>query len=1084
MRFGVLGPLAVWTSQGRPVRVPEVKVRLLLAGLLVDPGRVVPADRLVEDLWGGALPANPAASLQTRASQLRRALEGAEPGARALLVSRAPGYFLDTAPEDVDSQDFRTLIARARAAADPAGRAALLGDALALWRGPAFGDVADHPFARAAVTRLEEQRLTALEDQAEVRVELGEHDLVADELGDQVERHPLRERLRAVHMRALYRSGRQAEALESYQRLRTHLADTLGLDPGPDLVALHQAVLAQDPALGAPPSATAAATAERTRRVPDLPVPTSSLVGRDEDVARVRALLGTARLVTLTGPGGVGKTRLALAAADAVPSPDGVRLVELSGVTAGSGPGDLLDAVTAVVAAGLDVRDDTAASSPFPAPDAASPVARLADAVRARRLLLVLDNCEHVAEPVAALVAALLRAAPGVRVLATSQVPLALTGEHVWPVRPLTLPEPGAPARDVRDSAAVRLFTERAAAADPAFEVTDADADAVAALCRRLDGVPLALELAATRVRALGVHALAARLDDRFALLSSGPRDAPDRQRTLRAVLDWSWEPLPEGERAVLRRLSVHADGCDLEAAEAVCADADLPGPRVLDLITGLVDRSLVTVAAHGPRPRYRLLESVAAYAAERLRETGEEPAVRRRHLDHYTALAERADPHLRTADQRRWLRLLDTESANLRRALETATATGAADAALRLVNAQAWYWVMRGRLAEGVRALDAALALAPADGDAAAGDSDGDRRTAALWREGLAHGIGRSRPDAPVAPGPLDSDARLRAGWYLLHVRDGFSAGEEGDLTRRVRAGARGRAEPWVAAALVASLARKAFARSDLAAIGEHAGRALALFTELGDRWGQALATYLLGSLAEVTGDLDTAARHHRAALRTAEALELWTEVGERLTSLGRVALLQGDFDRSEDLHERARRIAVEHGHVVGEESAVLGLGLVARRRGDLDAACEHLGAWLDWHLRAGSDFGAALILAELGFAAEQGGDAPGAEALHRRGLEAARRTGDPRALALALEGLAGARSLAGDPAHAARLLGAADALRDSVGAPLPPAERGDVDRIEARVGAALEAGALDKERGRGRGLTPDQAVESPTHP
>jgi predicted ATPase len=704
-------------------------------------------------------------------------------------------------------------------------------------------------------------------------------------------------------------------------------------------------------------------------------------------------------------------------------------------------------------------------------------VARLADAVRARRLLLVLDNCEHVAEPVAALVAALLRAAPGVRILATSQAPLALTGEHVWPVQPLAVPEPGAPARDVRASAAVRLFTERAAAADPAFEVTDADADAVAALCRRLDGVPLALELAATRVRALGVHALAARLDDRFALLSSGPRDAPGRQRTLRAVLDWSWEPLPEAERAVLRRLSVHADGCDLEAAEAVCADADLPGPRVLDLITGLVDRSLVTVAERGPRPRYRLLESVAAYAAERLREAGEEPAVRRRHLDHYTALAERADPHLRTADQRRWLRLLDTESANLRRALETATATGAAGTALRLVNAQAWYWVMRGRLTEGVRALDAALALAPT-GDGT--DVDGDRRTAALWREGLAHGTGRSRPDEPVAPGPLDSDALLRAGWYLLHVRDGFSSHGEDELARRVREGARGRAEPWVAAALVASRARKAFARSDLAAIGEHAGRALAMFTELGDRWGQALATFLLGSLAEVTGDLDTAARHHRAALRTAESLRLWTEVGERLTSLGRVALLQGDFDRSEELHERARRIAVEHGHVVGEESAVLGLGLVARRRGDLDAAREYLGAWLDWHLRAGSDFGAALILAELGFAAEQGGDAHGAEALHLRGLEAARRTGDPRALALALEGVAGARSLAGDPAHAARLLGAADALRDAVGAPLPPAERGDVDRIEARVGAALEAGVLDKERRRGRALTPDQAVDA----
>ena len=1076
MRFGVLGPLTVWTAQGRPVRVPEVKVRLLLAGLLVDPGRVVPADRLVEDLWGDALPANPTASLQTRASQLRRALENAEPGARALLISRAPGYLLDTAPEDVDAQDFQALLARARTADGPAARASLLGDALALWRGPAFDDVADHPFARAAATRLEEQRLTALEEQAEARTDLGEHDLVADELGDLVERHPLRERLRAAHLRALYRSGRQAEALESYRRLRAHLADDLGLDPGPDLVALHQAILAQDPALGAPP-ATAPA---RLAQGPALPVPTSSLVGRDQDVVRIRALFGTARLVTLTGPGGVGKTRLALAAADGAAPPDGVRLVELSGVTARPGPEALLDAVTAVVAAGLDVRDDTAASSPFPAAGGAPPAARLADAVRARRLLLVLDNCEHVAEPVADLVAALLRAAPGVRVLATSQVPLSLTGEHVWPVPPLSLPDPGAPAEAVRASDAVRLFTARAAAADPGFEVRDDDADAVAALCRRLDGVPLALELAATRVRALGVRTLAARLDDRFALLSHGPRDAPDRQRTLRAVLDWSWEPLPEAERAVLRRLGAHADGCTLEAAEAVCADADVPRPHVLDLLAGLVDRSLVTVAAGGPEPRYRLLESVAAYAAERLREAGEDAAVRRRHLDHYTDLAERADPHLRTADQRRRLRRLDAESANLRRALETAVATGAAGAALRLVNAQAWYWVMRGRLTEGVRAFDAALALVPDEG----GDDviDRDRRTAALWREGLANGIGRSRPE-PVAADIQDSDARLRAAWYLLHVRDGFSAGEEGDLTRQVRAGVRGRADTWTAAALVASRARRDFARGDLTAMSEHAGRALAMFTELGDQWGQALATFLLGAHAEVTGDLDTAARHHRAALRTAEALRLWTEVGERLTSLGRVALLQRDLDRSEDLHERARRVAVEHGHVVGEEAAVLGLGLVARRRGDLDTARAHLNAWLDWHLRAGSDFGAALILAELGFADEQDGDALGAEEHHLRGLDSARRTGDPRAVALALEGLAGARALAGDPAHAARLLGAAQALRESVGAPLPEAERGDVDRIEARVADALAPGAADEELRRGRGLTPDQAVDAHAH-
>ncbi|MFD4355756.1 BTAD domain-containing putative transcriptional regulator [Nocardia sp. NPDC058518] len=1062
MRFGVLGPLAVWTDDGQAVRVPELKVRVLLGALLVEPGRIVPADRLVEDLWGTALPTNPAGSLQTRASQLRRVLGDAEAGGRELLVSRSPGYVLEVAAGAVDSQVFQQLLHQARATDETDTRATLLAEALALWRGEVLADLADHDFARIPVLRLEEQRLTAVEELAQARITLGEHDRVAGELGELTALHPLRERLRAAHMLALYRSGRHGEALDSYRRLREHLAEELGLDPSPELAALHRAVLEQDPALGAP--VRPAPTAPVTPR-PALPVPATSLIGREDDLAAIDALIHAERLVTLTGPGGVGKTRLAVATAAGHSAREGVLFVELAGLCLGADPDSALTTLTEVVTAAFDVRDDSAGSSPFPVPDNGTQLAHLADAVRGKQLLLVLDNGEHVAEAAATLVSRLLAAAPDLRVLVTSQVPLNIAGEFIWHVAPLAVPATSdTGAADI--SPAAQLFVERARSSAPGFTVTVDNAAAIATIVTRLDGLPLALELAATRVRALGVHTLAERIEDRFTLLSSGYRDAPDRQRTLRAVIDWSWELLDEPERAVLRRLSAHADGGTLESAEAVCAGGAIAGPDVAELLARLVDRSLIITPAADVRPRYRLLKSIAAYGADRLRDSGEESGTRLRHLAYYLAFAERADQHLRTGDQRRWLSRLDAESADLRRALETARAAGRSADALRLVNALAWYWVMRGRLAEGIRSLGIALAV-PGETDAAA------RRVALLWRGALEVGVGRTVDTLPAVT-ERPTPAELRARWYLAHVYSGFAAQQGMDDAADLRNAFADNADDWGIAAASVSLARDAFARGDLAGLCEHAERSRDLFARVGDRWGQALAGFLLGSHAEVTGDLDAARDCHRSALATAEELGLWTEVGERLTSLGRIALLRGELDRSAELHERARRVAVDQGHLVGEESAVLGLGLVARRRGDLVAAREYLGTWLDWHLRSGSHFGAALILAELGFTAELAGDADEAEHQHLRGLDSALRTGDPRAHALALEGLAGARSLAGYSAYAARLLGAADTLRRSTGAPLPEAERGDVDRIEARIVADIGADRLTTELDAGRTTDP----------
>ncbi|MEU8775794.1 BTAD domain-containing putative transcriptional regulator [Streptomyces sp. NPDC048606] len=1146
MRFGVLGQLAVWTSEGTPVRVPELKVRTLLASLLVDAGRPVATHRLIDDLWGEEPPGNPTRALQAKVSQLRRALDEAEPGARDLVESQAPGYVLRTPDGTLDSAAFAALAGRARAAGRPAVRASLFADALAVWRGPAFADFEEDPFTRAAANRLEEERLVVREEHAEARLELGEHAQLVGELAELVARHPLRERLRAAQLRALYRAGRQSEALAGYEDLRARLAEDLGLDPSPALTALQRAILTQDPELSAPhpappaspaptappalpsPSATGPATgpvtptedpagaAPRT----NLPAAVSPLLGRDQAVAAVRELVAGRRLVTLTGPGGVGKTRLAIETAaglDPDAFRDGIWLVELAGVGAGparrphpdgtdrpgtdrpaagpaaaapAAPGSRTTEVAEAVAGALGIRDD-AVWGLLPAEQRRLTAGqRLAATLRDRELLLVLDNCEHLVDEVAELAELLLRTAPGLRLLTTSQEALALAGETLWTVPTLEL------------QAAVELFTARAAATSPGFALQADNRESVEAICARLDGIPLALELAATRVRALGVRGVLDRLDDRFRLLNSGRRGAPARQQTLRAVIDWSWELLGAPERAVLRRLAVHAEGCTLEAAEEVCAGEDLDPADVLDLLARLVDRSLLALTPTPAGPRYRLLESVAAYCAERLTETGEERTVRSRHLAHHLALAERAAPALLAAGQRDRLEHLDTEAANLRAALahaltlagapttpggvngvnavdavdvagfEEAPAEPPADAALRLVRALSWYWVLRGRLGEGRRSLEAALA-APGGATPALRAHVEVLRTgfAIMAGEGAdrAERIHRSlRPYEDQGIGTAHDLAHAR--WFLGHALCGtgdLSSGRE--LTERALEGFAAAHDDWGTAAALADRSAQRLLGGDLDGAARDGERSAALFAELGDGAARLWSVYPLAMLAEIHGDYPGATRLRREGLDTAEGLGLTTQAADLLSGLGRGALLTGDLEDARDLHERSRRLAAEQGFQAGEINAVLGLGLGARRAGDLDEAEAHMRRVLDWHRSVGLDGANALVLAELGYAAELRGDAEAALALQEEGLAMARTTGDPRALALALEGLSGARALAGDPAGAAALLGAADAARRSAGAPLPPAERADVDRITAGARAALGPDAFARAFARG---------------
>jgi predicted ATPase/DNA-binding SARP family transcriptional activator len=707
MSLLVLGPLEIRAGTAE-VRLRRGRPRRLLLALFLPGGTPVPADVLVEQLWGDEQPENAANALQILVSYLRRTLDGT-----GMAVERADsGYRLALGDEDVDLLRAEQLVTAARRTADPRERLDLATAALRLWRGPALIEVRDDAFAAPEVARVDELRAAALEMRGAALLDLGRHEEALPELVRYARDHPFREQAHAHVALALYRAGRQADALAALHRARTLLADELGLDPGPDLQRLEERILRQDPALAAPPAADVPAAAPEppapgagVHRVPPPPPPRlAPLVGRREQLAALAGLLRARRLVTLTGPGGAGKTRLALECV-AAGEADRTELwwTDLSPLR----PGDqLVDAIAR--AAGLQV------------PDGVDALPAVVAAGAAGRVLVVLDTAEHLVEPLVPLVAELLGRCPDLRLLVTSRRPLGVAGELAWPVPPL-----GVPAEDADDPAAVtaspavQLFVERSAAVRPDFAVSAGNAAAVARVARLLDGLPLALELAAGHAQALSPAALARLLEDRLRLLGGTP--GAGRHGGMRATIDWSVQLLTPPQRLLLGRLSVFAGTFPLEAGLEVGGAA--LGEDPLPLLLDLVRHSLLAPAGGD---RFRLLDTIRAYAAELLAATpAETEDARRRHLRWYADLAAAGDKGIRGADQAGWLAELRDAERDLATALDLALAgpapEGDALAGVRTVGALSWFWSFDGRFVEARRRIAQALgALERSGGDPA----------------------------------------------------------------------------------------------------------------------------------------------------------------------------------------------------------------------------------------------------------------------------------------------------------------------------------------------------------------------------
>jgi predicted ATPase len=914
----MLGSFEVRTDDGVLADVPGARLRGLLVALALEPGHAVPKATLVDWIWGERPPPGAANALQRLVSRLRKALpEGSVEG-------QADGYRLTVEPDAVDAVRFERLVGQARTA-EGLRRVGLLREALAMWRGAAMQGVGltDSAAFDAAVTRLEGLRLTAMEDRFDAEISLGHGAQLVTELTDLVAAHPVRERLVAALMRALVATGRDTEALLVYQRTREALADALGVDPSSELSALHVALLRGE--LGRREEHW-----QEEGRKTNLRAELTSFVGKDADLAAVRELITGHRLTTLIGPGGSGKTRLAAETARTLLGdlPDGAWLVELASIGADS------DVAQSTLAA-LGLRDALLGEAPL-----AEPMDRLIAAIREREALLILDNCEHVIESAAAFAHRVLGECQRLRILATSREPLGITGEALWLVEPLALPAGEASPGEIESSPAVQLLRDRAVAVRRDLAADAHTWSTMARICRALDGMPLAIELAAARLRAMSIDQLASRLDDRFRLLTSGSRTALPRHKTLRAVIDWSWELLTDAERMVLRRLAVFSGGASLEAAERVCIGDGVEPGQVLELLTSLAEKSLL-LAEGDSAPRYRMIGTIKEYAGHRLAEAGESDLARHAHLAYFTELAETADPHLRRAEQLEWLAALEAEHDNIGSAMRGAIAAGEAHGAMRLASGAGWYWWLGGHKAEGNELITAATTIPGEVADEVRAmvyafvamflsSGRGDQYQVAEWIHEAHRLSQRSQHGNPL----LGLIAPLER---MLQAPDAFLPAWESLLDNE---------DPWVRALARLQLGKM---RIMLGQGGRDAdaylARALADFRAIGERWGISFALTELADRIAVRGEFAGACEYYEQAIAVVTEVGAIEDVIRMRSVQAQLYWLLGDGDASAAAIAEAQRCAERVTWPDALAELALSKAELARWGGHAEAAYQQLG-------------------------------------------------------------------------------------------------------------------------------------------